>query len=152
VPYRRDATDRAGMNAGAVEAAAAARLGLATCTGWITEPAHYDAADPPRRRPESRRRCMVPLDPALIAAGFRSHPCCDPAEVSPIWPPMPWPERILPGERDVETASAAKRHRWPKHATPGECRVADRCLDCGLLLNDAKRGGGPCTPRARATA
>ena len=117
MPERRVKTDRAGMNAGAVAAAAAARVGLATCQGWVTEPAHLDAADPPRRRPESRRRCVVPLDPVLIAAGFTTHPNCGPAEVSPIWPPMAWPERILPGERDVQTAEgqaaplAEARHR-----------------------------------------
>lgn len=26
------------------------------------------------------RRCGFTLDPALVAAGFKTHPCCDPDE------------------------------------------------------------------------
>ena len=48
----------------------------------------------------------------------------------------------------TEAKTTAKRHRWPKHDHPGECRNGDRCLDCGTDLNDAKRGGQPCASRA----
>lgn len=157
MPKRREATDRAGMQPGAVEAAVAARLGLVICNGWITDPPHTDAADPPRRRPESRRRCTRPLDPALTLAGFTTHPECDPGEVSRACPPMPWPAWMLGGDPDdtrpARCASGPliragddrpRRHRWPKHASPGECRAADRCTECGTSLNDAKRGAGPC--------
>jgi hypothetical protein len=30
--------------------------------------------------------CQLPMDPVLRAAGFTTHPCCDPDEVSPLWP------------------------------------------------------------------
>jgi hypothetical protein len=30
--------------------------------------------------------CQTPMDPVLPAAGFTTHPCCDPDEVSPLWP------------------------------------------------------------------
>jgi hypothetical protein len=30
--------------------------------------------------------CQLPMDPALVAAGYSTHPCCDPYEVSPLWP------------------------------------------------------------------
>ncbi len=32
--------------------------------------------------------CQTPMDPVLPANGFTTHPCCDPAEVSPLWPPV----------------------------------------------------------------
>jgi hypothetical protein len=41
---------------------------------------------------------------------------------------------------------ATKRHHWPRHENPGECRAHDQCLDCGAWLNDAKQGGIPCEP------
>lgn len=31
--------------------------------------------------------CQLPMDPVLPKAGFTTHPCCDPNEVSPDWPP-----------------------------------------------------------------
>jgi hypothetical protein len=107
VPYRRVATDRAGLNPGAVAAAAAAAAGLARCQGHITDPPHTDAAG--RHRPESRRPCGRPLDPALTAAGFRSHPCCDPDEVNPAWPPLPWPEPAT-----IPAPAPARRRRPSK--------------------------------------
>jgi hypothetical protein len=30
--------------------------------------------------------CQTPMDPVLPAASFTTHPCCDPDEVSPLWP------------------------------------------------------------------
>jgi Helix-turn-helix domain len=30
--------------------------------------------------------CQLPMDPVLPAAGFTTHPCCDPDEVSPLRP------------------------------------------------------------------
>jgi hypothetical protein len=89
------------MNPAAVQAAAAARLGLDLCQGWITEPAHTDAAA--RIRPASRRRCGRPLDPVLSLAGFQTHPCCDPAEVSATCPPMAWPDEMLSSGRRLIT-------------------------------------------------
>jgi hypothetical protein len=32
-------------------------------------------------------RCRRRLDPVLTGAGFRTHPCCWPGEVSALWPP-----------------------------------------------------------------
>lgn len=31
--------------------------------------------------------CRTPMHPVLPANGYRTHPCCDPSEVSPLWPP-----------------------------------------------------------------
>ncbi len=31
--------------------------------------------------------CKTPMDPVLSANGYRTHPCCDPDEISPHWPP-----------------------------------------------------------------
>jgi hypothetical protein len=28
------------------------------------------------------------MDPVLSACGFTTHPCCDPDEESPSWPPL----------------------------------------------------------------
>ena len=30
--------------------------------------------------------CQLVMDPVLPAAGFTTHPCCDPHETSPLWP------------------------------------------------------------------
>jgi hypothetical protein len=46
----------------------------------------------------------------------------------------------------MTTKTTTKRHRWPKHDRPGDCRSGDTCLDCGALLNDVKAGGVPCEP------
>ncbi len=35
----------------------------------------------------TQRRCPLVLDPILVTAGFMTHPCCDPGEVSELWPP-----------------------------------------------------------------
>ena len=77
MPYRRVATDRAGFNAGAVEAAQARNMGLAWCTGFITDP------PAPGGKPGRPRPCAVRLDPVLVAAGFDTHPLCGPADTSP---------------------------------------------------------------------
>ena len=45
----------------------------------------------------------------------------------------------------MTSTTTTKRHRWPKRP-PGACRNGDRCLDCGLDLGDAKRGGHACRP------
>jgi hypothetical protein len=100
VPKRRVATDRAGLNPDAVEAATLARAGLEICQGWVSEPAHRDAAG--RHRPASRRRCVLPLDPALTLAGFLTHPCCDPDERSASCPPMVWPTAMLKRPRKTK--------------------------------------------------
>jgi hypothetical protein len=106
VPKRNVPTDRAGMNAGLVEAAAAAQIGLDRCRGFITEPAHRDAAG--RKRPASTRPCGQPLDPVLALAGFTTHPCCDPGETSPDCPPMAWPDAML--KRPRKTVKARPAH------------------------------------------
>jgi hypothetical protein len=43
----------------------------------------------------TRRRCPLALDPILTAAGFTTHPGCDPSERSELWPPMTWPDGML---------------------------------------------------------
>jgi hypothetical protein len=102
MPYRRDATDRA---------AAARNAGLAWCEGWIT--------DPPRHGRKSRpRRCGVRLDPVLTAAGYTTHPCCDPAEeesaaAGPVGDPATLPRY-----------DAAPRHLAAVPAPPRETRAA----------------------------
>jgi hypothetical protein len=30
--------------------------------------------------------CQLPMDPVLPTAGFTTHPCCDPDEISQLWP------------------------------------------------------------------
>jgi hypothetical protein len=89
MPYRK-------IQPGDRTAVAPADLTRQRCEGWVGEPAHKDAAG--RNRPASRRRCPGLLDPVLAQWGFRSHPCCDPDEVSPLCPPLPWPAWILGGE------------------------------------------------------
>ena len=32
------------------------------------------------------RICQLAMDPVLPANGFTTHPCCDPDEISPMWP------------------------------------------------------------------
>ena len=48
------------------------------------------------------------------------------------------------------TSTTTKRHRWPRHDHPGECRNGDRCLDCGTGWYDAKRLRIPCEPDSGA--
>ena len=72
MPYRHVATDRAGLNAEAVAAAVARRAGTSPCAC-----------------------CGLPLDPVLTRAGFETHPCCSPDEVSAAWPPLTWDKRLV---------------------------------------------------------
>jgi hypothetical protein len=39
--------------------------------------------------------CETAMDPVLPAAGFTTHPCCDPDEVSLLWPPLEEPPKGL---------------------------------------------------------
>lgn len=49
--------------------------------------AHIESSKEGARRANGLARCSVcrtPMDPVLPANGYRAHPCCDPAEVSPF--------------------------------------------------------------------
>jgi hypothetical protein len=56
--------------------------GQVLCGGTFAEAAYTDAASV--RHPAGRRRCGTPLDPALAAAGYTRHPCCDPGDTE-LW-------------------------------------------------------------------
>jgi hypothetical protein len=126
MPYRRVATDRAGMNAGAVEEAAARNVGLPACTGLVT--------DPPRKgqKPARPRPCAARLDPVLGAAGYTTHPNCDPAETSPTAGPPGDPATL------------------PRYApSPADQAPAGKCGGCGHKAHRdecPRKWSSGCTP------
>jgi hypothetical protein len=62
--------------------------GRAWCEGIVTETNRATGRT-------TQRPCPLALDPVLAAAGFTTHPNCDPAERSALWPVMTWPRRML---------------------------------------------------------
>jgi hypothetical protein len=105
---------------------AAGPLTRRLCKGWIT----YDPG--PGRPAEERRRCRLPVDRALTAAGITCHPMCDPGtpaagmdDVVAAWLAGMTPEGI-PGPDPWAARAAGETARAAADAASSQTRESAR--------------------------
>ena len=87
---------------------------------------------PPPATPAACPSCGDPIDPAIIAAGFSAHPCCDPEEQ---------PRQPATASRPAERPGAAPHPGAPAPGAAGPGRPADPDTAPGPARRDLRSRG-----------